>query len=293
MPDAILIVGEDWRVRDANQASARSWHDREGPGRHPLAKLIPRSADGSARDPASVFVDGRSCETELMTSKKSRVPVEVTCRKALSGGESLLIIGMRSIVERRQVEERLRFQAKLLDSVEQAVTATDLAGNITFINNAAAELFRWDPSRCWAGSLPELISPEQDRHRAAGIVEALASGERWSGEETIRRLDGGEFHAEIKCAPLCDENGSVIGLIGAATDITARKRSEEALQTVVNETNERREEITALLESTRYVLERKGFEEASERFSACAGTSYGLQTASWRCWARAGISRPS
>src|SRR5215213_3546496 len=40
----------------------------------------------------------------------------------------------RQIAERQKVEETIRFQAHLLDTVEQAVIATDLNGGITYWN---------------------------------------------------------------------------------------------------------------------------------------------------------------
>ena len=50
---------------------------------------------------------------------------------------------IQDITERKQAEDKIRFQAELLESVEQAVMATDMAGSIIFWNRAAERLCGW------------------------------------------------------------------------------------------------------------------------------------------------------
>lgn len=45
-----------------------------------------------------------------------------------------------------QAEDQIRFQARLLEAVDQAVIATDLGGIITYWNHAAEGLYGWTAS---------------------------------------------------------------------------------------------------------------------------------------------------
>ena len=54
-----------------------------------------------------------------------------------------LVVVFRDITERKRAEEEIRFQAHLLDAVEQAVIATDLNGTIIFWNSFAETLYGW------------------------------------------------------------------------------------------------------------------------------------------------------
>ena len=65
---------------------------------------------------------------------------------------------IQDITEQKQAEGRIRFQAQLLASVEQAVIATDMSGSIIFWNRFAENLFGW-PSVTVLGSHIEAIVP--------------------------------------------------------------------------------------------------------------------------------------
>jgi PAS domain-containing protein len=61
-----------------------------------------------------------------------------------SKGGSLQTLGLQGITqditERKEAEEKIRFQARLLDAVGEAVIATDLEGKVVYWNRAAEEL---------------------------------------------------------------------------------------------------------------------------------------------------------
>ena len=61
-------------------------------------------------------------------------------------------------------------------------------------------------------------------------MSRLQAGQSWSGEFTVRRQDGTTFRAFITDTPIYDDKGAVVGIVGVSSDITERKRAEEALQ---------------------------------------------------------------
>ncbi len=63
--------------------------------------------------------------------------------------------------ERKQAEEEIRFQARLLDVGAQAVIATDPQGKIIYWNGAAERLYGWLPDEVMGRSVVE-ITPSED-----------------------------------------------------------------------------------------------------------------------------------
>src|SRR6478672_2056789 len=76
---------------------------------------------------------------------------------------------LRDISERKQAEEEIRFQAHLLDAVEQAVIATDLEGTIIYWNSFAEGLFGWSASEALNANIMDITPAASLRDQAAEI----------------------------------------------------------------------------------------------------------------------------
>jgi PAS domain S-box-containing protein len=133
-------------------------------------------------------------------------------------------------VGKRQ-EERIRFQASLLDQVRNAVIATDLKGNIVYWNNYATTLYQWKIEEIIGRYVVDLIVPESDRNSVVDIFAGLTGDVYWQGELRLQRKDGTTFPADIYVVSILKIDGSVIGFVAVTVDITERKRIEEQLLT--------------------------------------------------------------
>jgi PAS domain S-box-containing protein len=126
-------------------------------------------------------------------------------------------------------EERILFQASLLDQVRNAVIATDLKGNIVYWNNFATTLYQWKLEEIIGKYVIDLVVPEADRSGAVDIFAGLTDGVYWQGELRLQRKDGTTFPADIYVASVLKTDGRVIGFVAVTVDITERKRFEEQL----------------------------------------------------------------
>ena len=136
----------------------------------------------------------------------------------------------RDITERKRAEDAIRFQAHLLDTVNQAVIATDLAGTITYWNRFAEEQYGWSAAEVLGRNVVEVTPSSSSHEQAVEIMSSLAAGRSWTGEFPVRRRDGTTFPAMVTDTPVYDEAGVMIGVVGVSVDITERKRAEDALR---------------------------------------------------------------
>ncbi|HWS55612.1 MAG TPA: ATP-binding protein [Pyrinomonadaceae bacterium] len=152
-------------------------------------------------------------------------------------------------------EERLRFHAHLLDAVEQAVIATDAAGRIIYWNRHAEKLYGWSAAEVVGRPVVEVTPAETSNAQADEIMSSLRAGRTWSGEFLVRRRDGTTFPALVTDAPILDAGGRLVGVVGVSSDLSERKRAEEA----VNEAERRAlREYETLLHRLTHLAESLG-----------------------------------
>jgi PAS domain S-box-containing protein len=134
---------------------------------------------------------------------------------------------LRDISERKQAEEEIRFQAHLLDAVEQAIIATDLEGKIIYWNSFAEWLYGWPEAEALNANIMDITPASSLRDQAAEIFSSLKQGQSWSGEFLVKRRDGTEFPVMVTDSPIFDQVGELIGMVGVSVDNTSRRRTEE------------------------------------------------------------------
>src|ERR671912_860457 len=134
------------------------------------------------------------------------------------------------ITGHKSTEEQIRFQARLLDAVGQAIIATDPQGRIIYWNRAAEELYGWSKEEVMGRPIVEVTPSEEKLEHAEEIMSELRAGRSWSGEFVVQCKDGSTFPAMVTDTPVYDEQGNLAGIIGISTDITERKLAEQEIE---------------------------------------------------------------
>ena len=122
-----------------------------------------------------------------------------------------------------------------LASVGDAVIATDLSGNITFMNGEAEKLTGWKLSESSLKPVKEIFNIVNEQTRLEvedpvskvlekGLVVGLAN------HTVLIRKDGTEIPIDDSGAPIKDKDGKTTGVVLIFRDITERKKAEEALR---------------------------------------------------------------
>ncbi|TVP45058.1 MAG: PAS domain S-box protein [Gemmatimonadales bacterium] len=145
-------------------------------------------------------------------------------------GPRAILFAVQDLDDAESVEKTNRLQARLLDSVGQAVIATDLEGRITYWNRAAESIYGWPSTEALGRDILDLV-PSVEAHREAGeVMETLRRGERWTGRMEVRRRDGSTFPALVTNAPIHDAHDRLVGVVGVSTDISQVRELEAQLR---------------------------------------------------------------
>ena len=135
----------------------------------------------------------------------------------------------RDITDRKRTDETLRFLSLITEQVSDAVIATNLDFETTYVNRASEDLFGYSREES-LGRSPAMLNADPDAEHIQGdIYRTVSSGGVWKGELMNRRKDGSTFPCEMTIFPLVDEGGNIFAYAGNRRDITKRKRIEEDL----------------------------------------------------------------
>jgi two-component system sensor histidine kinase/response regulator len=136
----------------------------------------------------------------------------------------------QQITERKRAEQELRLLAEMVKQSTDSIIRTDTEFRITYINEAAKELFGWNLAEL-QGKTPDMLKAGPYGHSIqTDIYTTISSGKPYFGEALNVRKDGSRFYCQFKFSPLVDEYGKIYGYMGSQRDITKRKHTEEALR---------------------------------------------------------------
>ena len=134
------------------------------------------------------------------------------------------------VTGQREAEEQIRFQARMLAAVNQAVVATNAEGAVIYWNTYAETLYGWPASEALGRRVTELIIPAEMQAEAQRDLERLQRGENFTIERVKCRRDGSRFHALVSETPVVDADGRLKAILRVSADITDRKQAEDALR---------------------------------------------------------------
>ena len=168
------------------------------------------AAEPSARGEARIA--GRELESRL---------------SSLPGGASLLV--MHDASARRRAERENRVLAHALRSIGDAVVLSGLDRRIGFVNRAFEAIYGWSAAEV-QGNDASLMRASEARESLTATVDEATEREGFRGELENVRKDGTRFPIALTTAPVRDDSGRVLGYVGVARDISARRRAEAELQ---------------------------------------------------------------
>lgn len=126
--------------------------------------------------------------------------------------------------------ERLRFQASLLDQIQDRITATDLDGRIIYVNRTECQAFGKSEDQLIGQSVESYGEDPKRGATQRDIIETTKNEGAWRGEVVNFTADGNEMFLDSRTQLVRDEKGAPIALIGISTDVTEKKRADAEMR---------------------------------------------------------------
>ncbi|MDK1030335.1 MAG: PAS domain S-box protein, partial [Anaerolineae bacterium] len=168
----------------------------------------------------------------------------------------------QDITQRVQAEQALQAsEANLratLNSIGDAVIATDIEGDIISMNPVAEQLTGWKVAEAQGKSLTKIftiVNSKTIKKVADPVGKVLESGQivGLSNDTMLISKDGTEFQIADSAAPIHDDDGTVTGVVLVFRDVTAEYRVREELQ----ESEARFQQISEVIEDVFQISELK------------------------------------
>jgi PAS domain S-box-containing protein len=141
-----------------------------------------------------------------------------------------LIVNFREITERKKFEEQQLLMTSIVNSSDDAIISKDLNGVITSWNIGAEKIFGY-ASEEMIGKLIFTIVPDELKNEEETFLKKIKVGNSVDHYETRRcRKDGVLIDVSLTISPIKDAAGNIVGASKILSDITERKKAEEAIK---------------------------------------------------------------
>jgi len=210
--------------------------------------------------------------------------IEGSAARIIYGGEPAILSYLRDITERKRMEETLR-----RNEHELRMIADNVPGLLSYVDTDVCYRFVNKRYREWFGIQRKEIIGKHYRQILGEAtyeiirehVEAALSGQQVRYENCLPYKEGGARWVSAEYVPDIDRQGKINGFFALVTDITDRKKAEEALLRARDELELRVEErTTELKESNEKLRVAKEAAEAANiaKSNFLASMSHELRT---------------
>jgi diguanylate cyclase (GGDEF)-like protein/PAS domain S-box-containing protein len=188
--------------------------------------------------PQKTTFDNYEVEHEFATIGRRIMLLNARQIQRVSGKERIILLAIEDITERKFIEKKMVYLSEqnelILTSVAEGILGLDLEGNHTFVNSAAERMLGYKveeligcPSHStWHHTKPD--GSPYPREECKILATILKGAVHRVSTEIFWRKDDTSFPVEYTSIPIY-KDGRKAGVVVTFTDITKRKRAEEAL----------------------------------------------------------------
>ena len=234
--DFVFIVGVDGNIVHVNDAvRTRLGHTEAILGQSVLA-LHPARVHDQATAVIADLAAGRTteCPLPLLRADGTEVPVETRVVAGRWNGEPALFGISRDISSRHRMEEALlrerSFLKTLVQTIPDLIWLKDPDGVYLSCNRQFEALYGAPEAEIVGRTDTDFVDAELAAFFRANDLAAMAAGGPRRNEEWLTLADGRRGLYETTKTPMVDPDGTVVGVLGIAHEITAARQAEEALR---------------------------------------------------------------
>jgi PAS domain S-box-containing protein len=262
MSELVFLVDADLKVIWSNSAIHRQFGIFPGQleGHHCYRALHNRDKACRICPVVKAFETGKPYAIEDFSSLGKRWTMRAYPLKNDAGHVLGTVEIVTDITERKRAEEAVREAEKkyrsIFENAIEGIYQTTPEGRYLSVNPAFARMFGFDSPKQMIATINDIgrqfyVYPE-DRERLKALL--AEKGEVEGFEAQVYRRDGRVFWIMINARAVRDDMGAIVYLEGTASDISERKRAEEALE----ESKRRLSEIIDFAPDATFAIDREG-----------------------------------
>jgi len=240
--DAVVTMDASGVITDWNPMAQTifGWSKSEAVGQLVADTIIPERYREAHRLGLSRFINtghgpvlNTRLELEGLHRDGHEFPIELSISATASGNRHVFSAFVRDITERHRAEEALRASEaryrQIVETAFEGVWIIDSNNLTTFVNQPMADMLGYPPGEM----LGKPVLTFMDADAQASFV-ANRDGRQKAHQPThefrFRRKDGSELWVLLESSPDLDAAGTYLGSLAMVTDVTERRRGQEALR---------------------------------------------------------------
>jgi PAS domain S-box-containing protein len=244
--DAVIASDPDGRVTYMNEPAQRvtGWATGDAMGR-PLAdvfNIINEKTRKRVQNPADLVlrtghIVGLANHTVLIDRHGVERPIADSAAPIRGAAGRILgvVLVFRDVTDERHAEDALAEQREwfetTLESIGDAVIATDVNGHVVFMNPIAENLTGWRLTEARGRSCADvfnIINESSRRTVVSPVARVLAEGTvvGLANHTVLVAADGAERPIDDSGAPIRSRDGRIVGVVLVFRDVSERRRRE-------------------------------------------------------------------
>lgn len=240
MSNLLIVMDPDGTIRSVNRATLDllGYTEEELVGQHFNEAILANDPD---RLSTTLLVQAQVTRNvnQYFSAKDGRL-IPVSLSSSVMYHELGYALGVVAVAqdetERQQIEEKLQYQADLLENVSDAIIATTMDLTITSWNAAAEQVYGWTASEVIGKNLMQVVHTSfEDPSQEDLIKRQYIERGHWQSEVVQRRKDGRQLYVLSSISLLRSSEGKPVGTVTVNYDITQRKLAEDELKKHVDQ----------------------------------------------------------
>jgi diguanylate cyclase (GGDEF)-like protein/PAS domain S-box-containing protein len=239
--DAVVTMDAGGAITDWNPIAQTifGWAKSEVVGRLVSDTIIPERYRKAHRAGLSRYlatgegpVLNQRLELAALHHDGHEFPIELSISATVSGSSHIFSAFVRDITGRQRTVEALRASEaryrQIVETAFEGVWVIDSNNKTTFVNQRMADMLGYAPAEMVGKPVLEFMEPDVQAAFAANRDQRRVR--QAEHEFRFKRKDGSELWVLLESSPDLDPEGRYLGSLAMLTDVTERRRGQEALR---------------------------------------------------------------